>query len=177
MTNERPAPPSRVRITRLADAQLDGVMAVERERARMYADQGIKGVHARALADVVKLTKQHNVRVAEADDKVAGWLAWRDESPGVGVIEELAVHPESQRVGIGQRLLGAIRDEARAVRLPQVIVRIRAGAPWAEAFFARAGFKPIDDAAPARVRAWVEEQTAGDKPLVAEGEKALWAEV
>ena len=167
--------PSKVSVGRLQDRQLDGVVELETQAKHMYIAHGFHGgdLHARTVAEVVKLTKGHNVRVAEADDKVAGYLAWRDESPGVGYIEQLCVHPKFQRFGVGTKLFDTVRAEVQDLNLGAITIRSWSKAPWAQAFLARCGFKPVDGAAPPLLLTWKEEQEAKG-PLVREGEVALY---
>jgi GNAT superfamily N-acetyltransferase len=167
--------PSKVQVGRLQDRQLDGVVELENQAKQMLVAHGFQpsDVHARTVAEVVRLTKGHNVRVAEADDAVAGYLAWRDESPGVGYVEQLCVHPKFQRFKVGTKLFEAARAEAQDLNLGAMLTRCKAKAPWAQAFYARLGFKPLDAAAPAVVDTWKEEQAAKG-PLAAEGEVVLY---
>ena len=118
------------------------------------------------------------MRVAEADGIVAGLLAWHDESPGVAYLADVQVHPNYQRFGIATRLLDALRDEARNLRLEQVVVRCWEKATWAMAFYRRQRFMPIDATAPAKVRGWKERAPRHPaKPLTRPGEVALWSPI
>jgi amino-acid N-acetyltransferase len=163
----------------LEEAQLPALRQIELACADMYYAIGFDGaeVPPRDEADIVKLTRRHNVHVAEADHVVAGYVAWRDDSPGVGYVEELLVHPELQRFGVATRLLDRVRDEARELRLPAVVVRCWERATWAMGFYRARGFRVIDDAAPPRVVAWRDERLASGRPLTRPGEVALWAPV
>jgi amino-acid N-acetyltransferase len=171
------ARPSKIRVTKLNEGQLRALVTIESDAAAQHHAQGIAGVAARGERDIVELTKQHNVRVAEADDVVAGYVAWRDESPGVAYIEDVLVSADFQRVGVGDKLLAAVREEAKGLKVPVMLIRARAGAPWASAFLEKEGFAPLDDAAPAVVKTWKGEQTAGGKPLAGEGIAVLWAKI
>ncbi|XXX81909.1 GNAT family N-acetyltransferase [Sorangium sp. So ce134] len=179
MHDERTAP-KRIRVTGLQEAQLPALVAVEQACAAMYQEKiGVDAadVPARALSELVALTRQHDVRVAEADDEVAGYLAWRDEAPGVAYLEELSVHPDHQRRGIATRLLAELQERARELGMEQIVLRARAKAGWAQAFFKKAGFAPLGDDAPAKVRAWRSGQEAAGRPLTRSGEVVLWAAV
>ena len=106
MTEERTRP-RRIRVSGLQETQLVSLVEIEQASAALYGDGGFTEgeVPARKLTDIVALTRDHNVRVAEADHVVAGYTAWRDEAPGVGVITTIAVHPDFQRVGVGSKLI------------------------------------------------------------------------
>lgn len=167
--------PGKVSVGRLQDRQLDAVVALEQLAKQMYVANGFApgDVHARSLVEIVKLTKGHNVRVAEADDAVAGYLAWRDESPGVGYVEELCVHPRFQRFGVGARLFEQARGEAEELGLRAMTTRVWSKAAWAKAFWTKLGWKPVDGAAPAIIGTWKSEQSANG-PFVRDEEMALY---
>jgi amino-acid N-acetyltransferase len=178
MHDERTAP-KRIRVTGLQEAQLPALVALEQActATQREAGPGAAEIEARTLADLAALTRRHDVRVAEADDEVAGYLAWRDEAPGVAVLEELSVHPDHQRGGIGTRLLADLQDRARDLGMEQVVVRSRAKASWAQAFYEKKGFQPLGEGAPAKVRAWWSEQEASGSPPARAGEVILWAAI
>ena len=179
MQDERSAP-KRIRVTGLQEAQLPALVALEHACAAMSREggAGAEEVEARTLADFAALTRRHDVRVAEVDGEVAGYLAWRDEAPGVAVIEELSVHPDHQRCGIGARLLAELQERARELGMEQIVVRAGERASWAHAFYKKkGGFAPLGDDAPARVRAWRSEREAAGTPLTRSGEVVLWAAI
>jgi ribosomal protein S18 acetylase RimI-like enzyme len=163
MKTSRP-PPSKIRVTKLQETQLGAVETIERS---------VSG--RRTLAQIVALTKLHNVRVAEADDKVAGWLAWRDESPGVAYLESIEVDHEKQRVGIGAKLLEEALGEAKNLNLDCMLVRCPTKAVGALAFFRKQGFLELGAQDPDKVTAWLEEQRAAENGPK-DGELILWAE-
>jgi amino-acid N-acetyltransferase len=169
--------PSKVRVTRMNEGQLNDLVAIEEARAAEHHAHGHDDVTARGLRDIAQLTKRHNVRVCEADEKPAGYLAWRDESPGVAYIEDLVVPEERQEHGVGEKLVEAMREEARGLKLPYVLVRSPSAAPWTPGFYAKSGFSPVDADAPDVVKTWQKEQTAGGKPLAGEGIAVLWAKI
>jgi len=131
-------------------------------------------VPARTWSDLARLPSDHDVYVAEADHVVAGYVAWRDESPGVAYVEELSVHPEFHRLGIATTLLERVVERARDVGLPYLVLRAWAKADWAQAFYAKRGFKTLSSDAPERVKAWRDERGAV-KPIARAGELVLWA--
>ncbi|MGK3983190.1 GNAT family N-acetyltransferase [Sorangium sp. So ce136] len=178
MHDERTAP-KRLRVTGLQEAQLQALVALEQACAAMYHERGFDAaeVPARALSDIIALTRQHDVRVAEVDDEVAGYMAWRDEAPGVAYLEELSVHPDHQRRGIATRLLEELHERARELGIEQVVLRSREKASWAQAFYRKAGFEALGDDAPEKVHAWRGEQEASGRPLNRPGVIILWAAV
>ena len=123
------------------------------------------------------LAKHNSLKIAEADNMVAGLLAWHDESPGVAYLVDVQVHPDYQRFGIAALLLDAMREEARGLKLEQIVVRAWEKATWAMSFYRRQRFMPIDATAPAKVQGWKDERIATGRPLVRPGEVALWSPI
>lgn len=171
--------PTRVRLTGLQEAQLPTLMRVDAACAAMFHAIGFAAadVPVRSEAELMALTNEHNVHVAEADHVPVGFLAWRDESPGVAYLADIFVHPDYQRFGIGSKLLQALRDEGRTLRLPYILVRAWEKAPWAMAFYRLHGFGPIASWAPAKVLGWRDERLASGGPLTRPGEIALWTDI
>lgn len=178
MSENRTAP-KRIRITGLQETQVAAVAEVERAATAIYYERGFDGaeVPTRSASDIVALTRHNNVRVAEADYEVAGYSAWHDESPGVAYIEEVSVHPDFQRFGVGTKLVEAILDEARDLNLKYVTLRCWTRATWAMAFYKVLGFVPLNDAAPSKVVTWKDERSESGRPFTRPGEIAMWAPV
>jgi amino-acid N-acetyltransferase len=165
-------PPQRVRIARLQDTQLDGVVAIDLACKQQLQRAGVPAaeVAPRGLAGIAKLTKLHNVLVADADGTVAGYAAWRDESPGVAYLEELAVTPDLQRHGIAEKLLDAVREEARALSLPILLTRAWTKNAAGKALLDKSGFTPLAKDESERAGLWREEQEALHGGLAKEGQ-------
>jgi amino-acid N-acetyltransferase len=172
-------PPKRIHLTGLQEGQLADLVELDAACAAMYHELGFDAaeVPTRSAAEIVALSRSNSVHVVEADHEVAGILAWHDESPGVAYLVDIQVHPDHQRFGLGTRLLEALREEARTLRLEQVVVRCWEKATWAMAFYRRQRFMPIDATAPAKVQGWKEERLASGRPLTRPGEVALWSPI
>lgn len=179
MEDDDRTPPRKVRFTKLQEAQIEYLLAVEGACTGMYHELGFDAaeVPPRNEKDFYRLPRDHAVRVVEADDEVAGYAAWRDEAPGVAYLEELSVHPQYQRFGLATKLLGRVMEEAREANFGQLVLRMWDRAPWANAFYAKAGFKDVDDAAPPKVREWLALKTDGGRPFLRPGERALWVTI
>ncbi|MBK9263568.1 MAG: GNAT family N-acetyltransferase [Polyangiaceae bacterium] len=174
MSDER-IRPTRIRVSRLQEVQVEALVEVERACAAMYHDLGFDAaeVPVRTFADIAHLPRYHNVYVAEADHEVAGYVAWRDESPGVAYIEELSVHPQFQRFGVGSKLLATVEEDAVRAGLADVVAKKVDKAAWATAFYAHHGFTEIGAGASAKAQGWVDERSGG-RPLTRPGEVVIW---
>jgi amino-acid N-acetyltransferase len=175
-TTETRNAPERVRIGRMQEVQIPDLVRLDRACAEMYLEAGFDAaeVPARTTDDFYRLPKNHAVRVAEADGEVAGYVAYRDEAPGVVYVEELSVLPSLQRFGIATRLLAHLVEDVRSLGLGHVVLCAWERAPWAQAFYAATGFRPIDDAAPEQVRAWLELKRESGRPFPKPGVTALY---
>jgi len=171
MSTDDRIPPKRIRVTRLQETHLEALVELEQACTAMYHEIGFDAaeVPPRSVQDLARLPREHNVFVAEADHEVAGYLAWRDESPGVAYLEEISVHPQFQRFGVGSRLLQALEEDVLRVGLHDVVAKTWEKAAWAQKFYAHHGFSRVDDAASARVRGWLEERSGG-RPITRPGE-------
>ncbi|NUP04669.1 MAG: GNAT family N-acetyltransferase [Polyangiaceae bacterium] len=166
-------------MSKLQEAHIDALKRIDHACCEMYWELGFDAaeVPTRTTQDFYAMPKFHAVRVAEADYDPAGFAAWRDEAPGVIYLEELAVHPAYQRFGIASKLMERLFEEAREGDFGEVVLRSWERAGWAQAFYRRLGFRPIDDDAPAKVRDWLAEKTDGGRPFLKPGEVVLWGSV
>ena len=176
MSDER-IPPERVRLSGLQEAQLSALQGVEQACAAAGLGAAAGQPPPRTLSEIVALTRDHDVYVVEADREVAGYLAWRDEPPGVACISQISVHPDLQRFGLGTRLLEHMQDRAWGYGIRYAVARVRQGASGAVAFFENAGFSPLGDDAPEKVRQWLEQQEAAGRPLAGTGQTVFWAPI
>ncbi|MEZ4369709.1 MAG: GNAT family N-acetyltransferase [Polyangiaceae bacterium] len=173
--HEAPAP-SKIRVVGLQDIHLDPVLEIEQLCKAQHHHHGVseEALPVRSLRDIAQLPRKHNVRVAEADDRIAGYGAWRDEEPGIGYVEELAVHPDYQEHAVGAAILDKIREEARAAGIKYLAVRAWASSPTSKDYFLAQHFLPVPADAPDEVKTWKELQSAAG-PLLADGQVLLYA--
>lgn len=155
-------PPTRIRITRLQEAQLADLVAIDAACNAQLRDAGMPAelLTVRADADIARLTRTHDVYVAEADHVVAGCLAWRDEPPKIAHLEWLAVAPDFQRFGIATRLLREMGDRCDEAAIAHTVVRCPNKGLWGRSFFAALGFRVAGPDAPTDVAEWLSRRTA-----------------
>lgn len=72
-------------------------------------------------------------------------------------LDQLAVHPDSMRQGIGGRLMTAVIDHALAVGAPGVTLTTFRDVPWNGPWYERHGFAVMDEPGP-ELRAIVEHE-------------------
>lgn len=163
MTDERRDPPVRVRVTGLQEAQLPMLAAIEQAIAAERQGRGLslEATEPRTDRDIAQLTRRHEVRVLEADHEPAGYLAWRDEAPGVAVLEALCIDPSLQRYGLATRLLREVGDKAKDLGLSHAVLLVPDGDAGAATFLHKRGFAPAKDPSsseglPEPVARWLE---------------------
>ncbi|MEU6236959.1 GNAT family N-acetyltransferase [Kitasatospora sp. NPDC047058] len=83
------------------------------------------------------------VAVDESGAPVAYLIA--DHVDGNLHVEQVSVHPDSARRGIGRSLLDHLVERAAAHGIPAVTLTTFADVPWNAPYYARCGFRPLDD--------------------------------
>jgi GNAT superfamily N-acetyltransferase len=137
----------RIRAARVAD--LPTLQAIERAAGLMFCDIGMPEV---AEYDPVPLPLMAARRDAgriwvmadDGDEPVAHLMA--DLVDGCLEIEQVAVHPGSARRGLGRALLDHAASWAAAEGLPALTLTTFAHVPWNAPYYARCGFRVLDDA-------------------------------
>ena len=132
------------RVTELATLQ-----AIERAAGLMFGDVGMPEV---AQYDPwplpVMAARQGAGRlwvVANDDDQPVAYLI-ADLVDGCLQIEQVTVHPGSARRGLGRALLDHAANRAAADGLPALTLTTFAHVPWNAPYYARCGFRVLDDA-------------------------------
>ena len=178
MTEQERKPPVKIRITKLQEAQLAEVAAIDAEAGEIYAEIGVgpELFTPRNDIDLGRMTRDHDILVAEGDDHVAGFLIWADQAPGVAFINSLHVDPDHQRLGVGTRLLRELGERATAHGIGLCTVAIWEGAAWAMSFLAVRGFQPYEAGSqmPSKLLAWLEANE--DSPHLGPRRQLWWAE-
>ncbi len=179
MSEER-IPPQKIRITKLQEAQLLDLQAMEAGCAQMFYDIGYTEdeIRPRGETELGRLTRDHDVLVAEADNQTAGFLVWADQAPGVAWLSTLAVAPDYQRFGIATRMLRELGELAHSHGIEQVVTPCWGRAAWALAFLAVRGFEPLEGALADKLSRWkalsLDKDEAG-AALVQPGQNLWWA--
>ncbi len=176
MSEEERRPPERIRVTKLQEAQLADLTRIEHQVAAMYLEAGFEAdaIAPRSDIAIAKLTRTHDVLVAEADHHVAGYMFWADQAPGVAMLSALMVAPDFHRFGIATRMLREIGEVASRHGIDTVVTPCWDRASWAMAFLAVRGFQLLDggDLLPPKLTQWLEKRP--DDATV-EGQRLWWA--
>lgn len=137
----------RIRAARLA--QLATLQVIERAAGRMFCDVGMpEFAEYDPWPLPVMAARQDAGRlwvVANDDDQPAAYLM-ADLVDGSLHIEQVTVHPGSARRGLGRALLDHAANRAVADGLPALTLTTFAHVPWNAPYYARCGFRVLDDA-------------------------------
>ena len=176
--SEQREAPQRVRLEKLQEVHVPELVKLDHACSALYWELGFDAaeVPTRTHGDFYRLPKSNAVWVAEADGTVAGFIAYHDEEPGVGFVEDVSVHPEFQRWGIGRRLMDRAVSELAHLGFTEVVLKVFEQASWATAFYGALGFLEYrTEEAPQKLREWRESKLdTEDRPLLRPGQKLLW---
>ncbi|MBV9956081.1 MAG: GNAT family N-acetyltransferase [Pseudolabrys sp.] len=97
------------------------------------------GVLKETVADFARRQREGFVLVAMVDERFAGsmFCAVKD---GALYLTRMATHPDWQKRGVGRALMAAAEQEARAMHLPKLLIRVRKNLPGNLAYFSKLGF-------------------------------------
>jgi GNAT superfamily N-acetyltransferase len=101
---------------------------------------------AELVSTEVDLQREAVWVVADADDAPVGF-AIAHLLPESAHLHELDVHPDHGRLGLGQRLIAAVIDWARARGATALTLTTFADVPWNGPYYTRLGFRSLDVAA------------------------------
>ncbi|MFF0869573.1 GNAT family N-acetyltransferase [Nonomuraea sp. NPDC003560] len=124
-----------------APDELAGLISVELAADKLFEQAGI--VFPAGTTMVEDVTDATSVLV-EGDPPAGFALIGRVD--GNLHLDQLAVHPDHMRQGIGGRLVEAVADHARAVGAPAVTLTTFRDVPWNAPWYERHGFAVLPEA-------------------------------
>ncbi len=144
--------------------ELSALQDVERAAGRLFADIGMAFVadDEPLPPDVLERHRKAGlawVAVDEADTPVAYLVA--EPVDGALHVEQVTVHPDHARRGIGRALVEHLERHAAALGVPALTLTTYAEVPWNAPYYARLGFAPLpEEEWGPRLRAIRAEETA-----------------
>lgn len=136
----------RIRAVRLDELTL--LQDIERAAGQWFRDVGMPEIAEDEPLPVGELARYHRSGLAwvvadDADAPVAYLIA--DRVDGNLHVEQVSVHPDSARRGIGRLLLDHLAAHARLEGAPALTLTTFTQVPWNAPYYARCGFRPMDD--------------------------------
>jgi GNAT superfamily N-acetyltransferase len=111
-------------------------------------------------ADLEQAQRQGHLWVALAQDCAVGFAHVTIREPRVAHLEEIDVHPEHGRRGLGRRLVVAACDWAAAAGYQSITLTTFREVAWNMPFYAGLGFEPIPpEELTAGLRAVIDDET------------------
>ncbi|MFJ3696717.1 GNAT family N-acetyltransferase [Streptomyces sp. NPDC090052] len=129
-------------------AELPVLQDIESAAGRCFRDIGMPEIADDEPLSLDELASYQRAQLAwvavdETDAPVAYLIA--DRVDGNFHIEQVSVHPDSARRGIGRSLLDHLADRAAPDGIPALTLTTFAGVPWNAPYYARCGFRPLDE--------------------------------
>jgi ribosomal protein S18 acetylase RimI-like enzyme len=135
---------SRVRIRPPHDYELPLLQDIERAAGVCFRDIGMPEVADDAPLPVDELARYHQAGTAwatvDTTDGPVGYLI-ADVIDGNLHIEQVSVHPQHSRHGLGRRLIDHAAQHAQAHRLPALTLTTFTHVPWNAPYYLRCGFR------------------------------------
>ena len=133
------------RITLARPEDLPFLPAIEIAAARLLAGHAPESVltEATSHADLEEAQRLGHLWVAIADDRPVGFAHVEVLVPGIAHLEEIDVHPEHGRRGLGSRLVKAVCEWARTAGYQSVTLTTFRDVPFNMPLYARLGFEVI----------------------------------
>jgi GNAT superfamily N-acetyltransferase len=132
-----------VRLDELPDLQ-----HIERAAGQCFRDIGMAEIAEDEPLTLGELARYHHTGLAwvmadDADAPVAYLIA--DRVDGHVHIEQVSVHPDSARRGVGRLLLEHVAAHASSAGAPGLTLTTFTQVPWNAPYYARCGFDFMDD--------------------------------
>ncbi|OEJ28312.1 GNAT family N-acetyltransferase [Streptomyces agglomeratus] len=121
---------------------------IERAAGRCFRDIGMPEIAADEPLPLDELARYHHAGLAwaavdDTDTPVAYLIA--DRVDGNLHVEQVSVHPDSARRGIGRSLLDHLAVYAGGEGTPALTLTTFTEVPWNAPYYARCGFRLLDD--------------------------------
>ncbi|NDZ79608.1 GNAT family N-acetyltransferase [Streptomyces sp. SID10853] len=127
---------------------LPALQDIERAAGQCFRDIGMPEIADDEPLPLDELARYRRAGLAwvaadGADSPVAYLIA--DRVDGNLHVEQVSVHPDSARRGIGRSLLDRLADRAAADGVPALTLTTFTDVPWNAPYYARCGFRPLGD--------------------------------
>jgi len=137
-----------VRIRTIEAADVERLRDVDRAAGRLFAAVGMHDVAAHEPPPAEELLAYRRAGRAWAavddDDEPVAYVVV-DVVDGCAHVEQISVHPEAGRQGIGGRLLDIVASWARTEGMPALTLITFRHVAWNRPYYERLGFRALTD--------------------------------
>jgi GNAT superfamily N-acetyltransferase len=138
-----------VRIRTASATDLPALQEIERAAGQMFRDFGMPEIAEYDPWPLPLMAARQDAGrlwvVVNSDDGPVGYLM-ADLIDGCLQIEQVSVHPDSARQGLGRALLDHAAKQAASEDLSALTLTTFAHVPWNGPYYVRCGFRVLDDA-------------------------------
>ncbi|MFF4978680.1 GNAT family N-acetyltransferase [Streptomyces sp. NPDC001046] len=120
---------------------------IERAAGQCFRDVGMPEIAEDEPLSLDELARYHHTGLAwvvtdDVDAPIAYLIA--DRVDGNLHVEQVSVHPDSARRGVGRLLLDHLADHAKSEGAPALTLTTFTQVPWNAPYYARCGFQLVD---------------------------------
>ncbi|GIJ27793.1 GCN5 family N-acetyltransferase [Micromonospora qiuiae] len=137
-----------MQIRDVRQAELTALQDIERAAGECFRDIAMPEIADDDPLPLDVLARYHEAGHAwvatDAADAPIGYLI-ADVVDDNFHVEQVSVHPRWARRGIGRQLLAHLADQATARGVPALTLTTFADVPWNAPYYARCGFRALDD--------------------------------
>jgi GNAT superfamily N-acetyltransferase len=150
-------------------ADLHHLPSIERAAVRRFGEVGLLEAYAQTYISAEEFEARQRagllkVAALRAGDPV-GFATWTTRGD-VAHLEEMDVHPQHGRRGLGARLLASVCRWAASREIVAITLSTTRGLPWNELFYSRHGFHELPESAyTADIRELRAAESAAGLPL------------
>ena len=142
---------------------LAGLPTIELAAAQLLQGHAPESILAEstAIEDLSAAQTDGRLWVALADDEPVGFAIVEMLADGLPHLDEIDVHPDHGRRGLGTALVRAVCDWTAAREFPEITLTTFRAVRWNMPFYARMGFEPVPEREQrAALREVVDDETA-----------------
>lgn len=154
-----PRLPKGYKITRADPEEIDALIRVNLASDSLFEDTGLiapenlgEHIPETIFADAISARDVFVVRYSKSETPVGFTLT--SERGGTLYLDQISVHPDHGRKGLGRALMKRVLDDARDRGFKQVILSTFRDVAWNAPFYKSLGFSPIK---PEKLTDWMHE--------------------
>ncbi|MEV7794607.1 GNAT family N-acetyltransferase [Streptomyces sp. NPDC087512] len=128
--------------------ELPVVQDIERAAGQRFHDVGMPEIaddEPLPLDELARYQRSGSAWVAVGADDVPVAYLIADRVDGGIHVEQVSVHPDSARRGVGRSLLNHLAERARSERVSALTLTTFTEVPWNAPYYARCGFQVVPD--------------------------------